>query len=400
MWVLAMGIAIFRSVGVDDDPNALASVGVRRLQVSLIVAVRLSSGILGAVVAVAGIAPPARPGLVCAAALLVLLWSSLFAFRILRYGPSPATVYADVLVVVPLLLAHRWLVPAQIREVSAGTGWVDIVAGASVIVAQLGLRQPAGLAMAFLVTAAYVVGDGQMREAPIHFAVAALVSAGIVTLLHRAADTADAALVDAADRRYSAIVRVAVRADERDHQRHMHDTVLATLTMVHIGGIANDSVALRERAAADLAMIESLRAPPASGREPDLPTARLDLVLRFAAVRPPPGGPPLDVSVDIPPIELPADVAAAVAHSVAEALTNVARHAGTGAARLAGHAEGGGAFVVVSDGGVGFDVDAVPPHRRGIRESIVERMRAVGGSAAVRSRVGGGTRVVLRWPDV
>jgi signal transduction histidine kinase len=84
---------------------------------------------------------------------------------------------------------------------------------------------------------------------------------------------------------------------------------------------------------------------------------------------------------------------------VTEALANVARHADTGYARLTGQADGDGASVTVTDDGAGFDVAAVPTHRRGLRESIAGRMRAVGGSAEVRSETGSGTRIVLRWPD-
>lgn len=51
----------FRSVGADDDPSTLASVGARRTLAVLIVAMRVSSGVVGAAVALAGMAPPARP---------------------------------------------------------------------------------------------------------------------------------------------------------------------------------------------------------------------------------------------------------------------------------------------------------------------------------------------------
>ncbi|GAA4460129.1 sensor histidine kinase [Phytohabitans houttuyneae] len=394
-----MGFVAFRGFGADDALATLASMGVRRMLTPLMVTVRLSSGVVGAVVAMVGLAPPARPGWVIAGSLGILLWSGLFALQMLRRGPSPLLTCADVLVVMLLLLAHPWLVPAEVRAVSAGTGWVDIIAGASVWIAQFGLRQPFGLAVGFLVAAAYAVGDGQVREAPLHLAVGAVLAAGLVTALRRSADTADAVLADAADRRHAAIVRAAVRSDERDHQRHLHDTVLATLTMVHTGGIASESTALRECAAADLAVIEGLRARPASADEPGRPMVRLDLMLRFGTVRPQLGGTPLDVSTDISPVELPADVATAMAQCVAEALTNVARHADTGEAHLAARAHDDGVSVTVSDNGVGFDITAVPPHRRGVRESIEGRMRSIGGSARVRSGSGTGTRVVLRWPD-
>ena len=53
------------------------------------------------------------------------------------------------------------------------------------------------------------------------------------------------------------------------------------------------------------------------------------------------------------------------------------------------------AEVFVRDRGAGFDPDAVPADRRGVRESIVGRMQRHGGSAEVRSQPGGGTEVEL-----
>jgi signal transduction histidine kinase len=386
------------SLAPDDDPTTLASSGVQRMLTQVIAAARLTSGLVGAIVALVGMAAPARPGLVVAGSVLVVAWSGLFAWFTLQRDPSPDLIGIDVAVVVALLLAHPWLVPEQVRVVSAGTGWVDIIAGAGVLIAQAGLRQPAGLITGLLIAGAYAVGDRQFREAPVHLAVEAVIGAGLAVLLRRAAAAADDILTAAADQRQETIVRAAVRADERHHQRYLHDTVLATLTMVHIGGVASDSVALRERAAGDLQVIDRLRAHPASA-ETSRPVVRLDVVLRGAVRQPRPGQGPLDVSLDVAPVELPAEVATAMAQCVTEALTNVARHAETGQAHLAGQAEGKGASVTVTDNGPGFDVTAVPAHRRGLRESIAGRMRSIGGSADVRSGAGTGTQVVLRWPD-
>ena len=49
-----------------------------------------------------------------------------------------------------------------------------------------------------------------------------------------------------------------------------------------------------------------------------------------------------------------------------------------------------------TEGGPGFDPDAVPEDRRGVRESIVGRMRRHGGDAVVHTGVGAGTEVELR----
>jgi signal transduction histidine kinase len=51
--------------------------------------------------------------------------------------------------------------------------------------------------------------------------------------------------------------------------------------------------------------------------------------------------------------------------------------------------------VFVRDRGPGFDLGAVPPERRGVRESIVGRMARVGGTAFVRTSPGQGTEVEI-----
>ena len=52
--------------------------------------------------------------------------------------------------------------------------------------------------------------------------------------------------------------------------------------------------------------------------------------------------------------------------------------------------------VFVRDRGPGFDPDAVPADRLGVRESIIGRMRRAGGTATLRCGAGGGTEVHLR----
>jgi signal transduction histidine kinase len=54
--------------------------------------------------------------------------------------------------------------------------------------------------------------------------------------------------------------------------------------------------------------------------------------------------------------------------------------------------------VYVRDRGPGFDPDALPADRRGVRESIVGRMARHGGRAAIHSAAGAGTEVELTMP--
>src|SRR5205823_5623819 len=79
------------------------------------------------------------------------------------------------------------------------------------------------------------------------------------------------------------------------------------------------------------------------------------------------------VAVDMAVTEaaVPAEVGAAFADAVAEALRNVVRHAGTGRVTLRGGSADGVVRVEVADDGRGFDPAQVATHRRGLRESVV-----------------------------
>ena len=79
-----------------------------------------------------------------------------------------------------------------------------------------------------------------------------------------------------------------------------------------------------------------------------------------------------------------------------EALRNAARHAGGAPVVVFAELKPAGVEVFVRDDGAGFDPDSVPSERRGIRDAIVGRMAAAGGSATVESAPGEGTEVALR----
>ncbi|WP_329609344.1 sensor histidine kinase [Arthrobacter sp. ATA002] len=75
---------------------------------------------------------------------------------------------------------------------------------------------------------------------------------------------------------------------------------------------------------------------------------------------------------------------------------NAARHAG-GPVAVYVECTAGSAEIFIRDRGTGFDPQAVPPDRLGVRESIVGRMRRNGGSAVIRSGPDG-TEVRLALP--
>jgi hypothetical protein len=212
-----------------------------------------------------------------------------------------------------------------------------------------------------------------------------ILSRGCFVVLRTAGRRSDAMLAERERRRQLLAVSTARRADEREHQALLHDTVAATLLMVGLGTVPGPRSWLAEQAHRDLQVLRR-RVAPAT------PTDLADLLAAEVSRSPVP------VRYDVPArMVLPARVAEAVAGSVREALANVARHAAVDHAAVTVTTDP--LRVDIVDTGRGFDPDRVPEHRRGLAGSIVGRMAGVGGRATIRSAPGEGTLVRLEWPD-
>jgi signal transduction histidine kinase len=95
---------------------------------------------------------------------------------------------------------------------------------------------------------------------------------------------------------------------------------------------------------------------------------------------------------------LPSDVLDAFLLALAECLENVRRHAGVDEVDVTITQTDDRLRAVVTDAGVGFDPDDVSNERLGFTESVVARLRDVGGDARVFSMPGSGTTVFLEVP--
>ncbi|RZQ60409.1 ATP-binding protein [Amycolatopsis suaedae] len=275
-----------------------------------------------------------------------------------------------------------------------GASWVVVVASVTAMTTQLRTGPALGWAAAVLVSLSFVAG-GLLAEpdragALVPFAAWFLAQAGLCrasyALLRRTARIADDAGERLREQRASEAVALARRADEREHLAALHDTAAATL-LVAGTGTAGTRPSLAAQAARDL---RTLTGSAAEDTEDTDLAALLTEQARLA---------PLRAEVTAGAVRVSARRAEAVRGAVAEALTNVARHAGSGTAALSVRSEpGGGVVVEVRDDGRGFDPDAVPPLRRGLRDSIRARLATVGGHATVRSEPGRGTTVTLELP--
>lgn len=88
----------------------------------------------------------------------------------------------------------------------------------------------------------------------------------------------------------------------------------------------------------------------------------------------------------------------AVVLAAREAMTNAAKFAGVDEIDVYAEVTEDVVAVFVRDRGSGFDRAAVPTDRRGLVESIEDRLERVGGGATIASAPGEGTEVELRLP--
>ncbi|WP_448318627.1 ATP-binding protein [Streptomyces sp. CO7] len=186
-----------------------------------------------------------------------------------------------------------------------------------------------------------------------------------------------------------------IRAQERaEVAAHVHDSVLHTLTLIQRNADSPGEVRRLARAQ-ERELRAWLYRPEGSGKDEEAEPETLAEAVRVAAAEVEDNhGVPLEVVVvgDCPLDEkLGAQIQAA-----REAMVNAAKYGGDGGpVQVYAEVEGRTVFVSVRDRGPGFDLDAIPADRMGVRESIIGRMERNGGTARVRAAPDGGTEVEL-----
>jgi signal transduction histidine kinase/phage shock protein PspC (stress-responsive transcriptional regulator) len=246
------------------------------------------------------------------------------------------------------------------------------------------------------------------RASAIGFGIALVLGAALLFLwaagaLNAVSDVALAAVVVAAaiglisapfwwgmGRRLSAEKMARVRSQERaEVAAHLHDSVLQTLALMQKRAGEPDEVAKLARR-----QERELRSWLAGG-ERARPAERLADALRAAAedVEETHGAPVDAIVIGDAPLD---EHSVALVAAAREALTNAAKFASeAGPVHLYAEIENGSARVFIDDRGPGFDPEALPGDRRGVRESIIGRMKRHGGQAEIRSSPGEGTEVEL-----
>jgi signal transduction histidine kinase len=195
-----------------------------------------------------------------------------------------------------------------------------------------------------------------------------------------------------------------LEAQRRQGARLLHDTVLGTLTLLAHSGVGVSPAALRQQSEEDAQLLRQLRlganpspsptAPAALQQAPDavLGTTLESVKRRFGRMG-------LEVSWHgTGQLLLPSEVLDAFLLALAECLENVRRHAGVTNAHVTITDDETTVRALVTDSGVGFDLDGVDDDKLGFKESVVGRLAEVGGKARLFSAAGQGTTVVLEVP--
>ncbi|WP_052849096.1 ATP-binding protein [Streptomyces avicenniae] len=254
------------------------------------------------------------------------------------------------------------------------------------------LRSAAGAVLVCLGVAAFVVGQGVSAEAlsivlqasvAMVVGIALLVGPYVVRMVQ-----------DLSDER-----TLRIRAQERaEVAAHIHDSVLHTLTLIQRNAEKPREVARLARAQErDLrAWLYKSAEQPGRAAEPEEETDRTfaEAVRATVAEVEDHHGVPIEVvCVGDCPVD---EGLAAQLQAGREAMVNAAKYGGEGGpVQVFAEVEGRTVFLSVRDRGPGFDVDAIPADRMGVRESVIGRMQRHGGSARVRSAPGEGTEVEL-----
>lgn len=228
----------------------------------------------------------------------------------------------------------------------------------------------------------------------------------IITMLRQAAAGVDKAQAAALMTYSTAVRQHATEVERIEVDSIVHDSVLTTLISA-----ANARTPIDEELAGRMAReaIERLDAAGAvlPGDDRVVSTRLLERRLRAAVAA---VSEPVTVNLrHIHGLSIPVQVSEAIYSATVQAVVNSMQHAaGTGrepagkrplrrSLTLTGNADGR-VEVVVSDTGIGFDASGTRSARIGLRVSILERIAAVGGEAVVRSTLGAGTTIIIRWP--
>jgi signal transduction histidine kinase len=294
--------------------------------------------------------------------------------------------------------------PVALAALSSIAGVAAASTAIPVIVRRGGIAFAVTFAASVLVTLWVLAVLGEPVAAPILAAIAGWLACGTLGVwIDRAIERTAERIAEVGRAHEAERLASELEAQQRQDARVLHDTVLATLSLLAHSGVGVGPAALRQQAGDDARLLRLLRlgAPLDSGvnsmfspdgGEDALGTTFESVRQRFARMG-------LDVNWHgAGQLALPRDTLDALLGALGECLENVRRHSGVNEADVTVTDDEHTVRAMVSDAGAGFEPASIDAGRLGFAESVVGRLTSVGGRARVFSSPGAGTTVMLEVP--
>jgi signal transduction histidine kinase len=365
------------------------------------------TGIVGAAATLACLLVPgvASSLELAVAAMLTLGACVLISLHSLRGALIPALgVVACSLVLIVVLGAASVLDPATATAVAISGGVTAASVAIPLMVRPQGPLLVLALCAATLICVGVVAATGHdMREAAIVTVAGWGACASLGLWLDRAISRASARIDEVGRAHEAERLASELEARQRQDARVLHDTVLATLSLLAHSGVGVGVSALRQQAGDDARLLRQLRlgAPIDNGStaifspesdDDELGTTFESVRQRFARMG-------LDVNWHgAGRLALPKETLDALLGALGECLENVRRHSGVNEADVTVSDDDRTVRAMVTDAGNGFEPDSIDRARLGYSESVVGRLSTVGGRARIFSSPGSGTTVMLEVP--
>ncbi|GAA1803403.1 sensor histidine kinase [Agromyces neolithicus] len=365
------------------------------------------SGLTGAVGGLLCVLVPGTvTGVPLALAVLLCVAAGTLVFLHTEHGgvPTAIAVVAAAAALIAVIASGPMLDPVASTALAV-TGSITAPSVAiTLVVRHRGRTLVVMLAGITIATIAVIAAAGRPMSVVLISTVAGWAAAASLALALNAAIARASARIDEVGRAHQA-ERLASELEARQRQdaRVLHDTVLATLSLLAHSGVGVGVGALRQQAGDDARLLKQLRLGAPLDNASDAifsPEAEEDILgTTFESVRQRFARMGLDVNWHgAGQLTLPRETLDALLGALGECLENVRRHSGVNEADVTVTDDERMVRAMVTDAGNGFQPETVGDGRLGYSESVVGRLSTVGGRARVFSSPGSGTTVMLEVP--
>lgn len=336
--------------------------------------------------------------------LMAMIVACGFGWAVRFFGATFAIAYVVVLLLWPLATAA---VPTD-AQASLDEPWIFYLINVATVAAVLAFKLPLQVVWAAVTPLLFgvvrLIQGGFVPE--LWFGVSldvslSLILGGIIVTLPWVFRSI-AIGVDEARTRAVASYAAAAAADAAEQERVavaalMHDSVLAALIAAERATTPRERALAVSMAREALTRLANTDSTDEEGSDEPVPAATIARELSIATAQF--GLEDLVTSQHVDDAAMiPGRVARALTLAATQAVANAVQHADAIGLDVKLNGRSNGLSVIVSDRGPGFDLDAVPPDRLGIRGSIVARVAAVGGETHITSGPHG-TSIEIVWEE-